>query len=343
MRLIPRTPLLLLAAIACPAAGQPSSTTPGDIGIEPVPLCQLVPNGSFHNGFTRWMRDACPAGFGDYCAGGNFSIFDFSWDPACDADVACIGNYSCAQWTADKPSGSAGSATYTLATKTTVTGRFLRFKTTGGFEFIIWGGGQVNYDVLVRVTNEDGIVHECPVLDGSFGCGDFDLECGTGIQALGIIPQEVFCCDVTSNSGIQVGDTVTIEYIFSSNAFAAADCDIAEFFGSACIDNVQFCNACIIPAPYAPQPIDVQPLSDRTAATLSHDAERGRDLIEMALATPARPDVNRDGVVSLADAEALAEIIAYGASDLPQYDLDGNGTLDSDDVATVLEQLNIEK
>ncbi|MEQ8850862.1 MAG: hypothetical protein RIB32_03665 [Phycisphaerales bacterium] len=322
------------------ALAQPTGVgVAGSPSIEPIPLCTLVPNGSFTDGFAHWRIDFCNDGFGDFLADGSASILDLSSTPGCDANVACASIFARAAWTCDKPSGSAGTSQVTFGASAIVTGRYLRFKTTGGFEFILWANGQVNYDVLVKVTNEDGATVTCPILDGQFGCGDFDLACDVGIQALGIIPHETFCCDVTGSSDIAIGDRVRIEFVFSTSTVAADECDIAEFFGTACIDRVRFCNACLIPYPATPLPLEIEALSHRAPAAMLDEAH-STSLAQLGAATPARPDFTGDGRVDARDVERLADLIARGETDAAQLDVDRNGVVDESDVAALVDQLD---
>ncbi len=216
-------------------------------GITPQPICRKVPNGSFQNGFSGWTQDPCLGGFGDYNGAATATLEDLT-ALGCDDDVACMNISTQAIWTCDKPSGSASQAQMSLSRTAVVSGRYLKFKVIGGFEFIQYAKAHIKYDALVTVTNQDGVKVTCPVL--SYNAEGL-WDCGVGIAALGIIQQETICCDLFAG-GISVNDTVTIEAIFSAAVVACEDCDDGTFFGSFCVDDFQFCSACLQPAPVDP-------------------------------------------------------------------------------------------
>ncbi len=204
------------------------------------PLCRNVPNGDFHNGFSGWTQDPCVGGFGDTNGFANATIENLT-AIGCDADVACLNLSTDATWTCDKPSGSASQSQMSISRTAVASGRYLTFKVFGTFEFYDFGMADIKYDALVVVRDEDGNTVKCNVLTYNWE-GTYD--CGTGIQALGAIPQETICCDLASG-GISVGDTVTIEVIWSAAVIACEDCDSGQFFGSFCVDEFKFCVACI--------------------------------------------------------------------------------------------------
>lgn len=260
--------------------------------IGPVPICQRIPNGNFVNGFNGWTLDPCVNGFGDWSGSANATIEDLT-SIGCDAHVACLNNFVDVNWTCDKPSGAAAQAQMSISTEAVVTGRYLEFKVVGGFEFFAWAEADVKYNALVVVTNQDGDQVKCDILEGDF---DADYPCDTGIQALGAIPLETVCCDLQAG-GIMVGDTVTIEVIWSATVIACNDCDMATFFGSFCVDEFRFCKACLNPAQL---PFEVDPVLVPTTAsplglgdgqdTAIRRLHRTQDVLGIDLGTAKRDD-----------------------------------------------------
>ncbi len=223
--------------------GQVSGTATRGARAEPIPLCSKIPDGDFNNGFGGWIQDPCPAGFGDYASSANASIEDLT-SIGCDQDVACLNIFAESEWTCEKPSGSASQAQMSIERTAVVRGRYLKFKAVGSFEFTVFAKGMAKYNAQIVVTNEDGIQVKCDLLNYDFAA---DLECESGLAALGAIPLETICCDLQAG-GILIGDTVTIEVVWSATTIACNECDISQFFGSLCVDNFQFCNACLQPA-----------------------------------------------------------------------------------------------
>lgn len=222
-------------AWALPAIGQ----TP-----VPIPLCRSIPNGSIQNGFTNWAIAPSEGGFGNYSTFTNASIVDLT--PIGDIHVAALDIYASAEWDAGYPSGSGAQSQEVLATSAVVSGRYLRFRAGGGFFFTIFAHGQVSYDALVRVTNQNGVVVECPIVRGRF---TGDIDCPSGLIADGYMPYEFYCCDLRNplgtTPGIQVGDTVRIEVYWSAATIAVNNCDYSDFGGTLFVDQFQFCSACL--------------------------------------------------------------------------------------------------
>lgn len=240
--------LVLLPALVVALLVQTQKAAGG--GITPLPICVKVPNGSFENGFDLWSLKRCVGGYGKFSTFTDADIVDMT-STGCDAHVACLSTFVTARWTCDKPTGSAAQAQVSLCTTAKVTRRFLKFKVTGGWGAIIVDQGLAKYNALVRITNQAGRVIKCPIAEGRFQ-SDF-LECPTGLAIDGIIPTTTICCDLMpptgTDPGIQIGDEVRIEVIWSTAVIACDDCDYAEFGGRLCVDNFQFCGACIMPQP----------------------------------------------------------------------------------------------
>lgn len=262
----------VLSALAALAVAPAAQTQRGDI--TPVPLCSKVPNGSFHAGYTDWTLDPCTGGFGDYDNFASATIDDLT-AIGCDADAACLSISTDATWTCDKPSGSASQAQMSIERKAVVRGRYLKFKVVGGFEFYQFDEATIKYDAVVVVTDGDGNMHKCEILSwdtqGMWGCPN-------GIQALGAIPLETVCCDL-NGTGITIGETVTIKVIWSASVLACNDCDSGLFFGTLCVDDFQFCNACLMPAELPLQAtVATAPMSSANGLTVDDVSVLGREL-----------------------------------------------------------------
>ncbi len=267
-----------LLLVAGSTDAQSLGGTPTGIGPTPVPIpiCRTIPNGSFNSGFDRWELERCLGGFGTYEADVGATIQDLSSIPGWDANAACLNTFASAEWDCHKPSGSAGQAQVSLVTKTKVTGRYLKFKTGGGFFFTLFDRGHVSYAAHVVVTNRHGATVKCPILRGDFRA---DMECEQGLIADGYIPFETVCCDLfntispSNEPGIQMGDLVEIRVVFSAAAYATDDCDFANFGGVLYVDKFQFCQACLTPWPYeGPLYTTAPAAADAAAAPVDLDA-----------------------------------------------------------------------
>ncbi|MCG8405395.1 MAG: hypothetical protein MI923_09375, partial [Phycisphaerales bacterium] len=228
---------------------------------------------------THWSVERCVGGYGKYSTFVDANIVDLT-SVGCDENVACLSTFATARWTCDKPTGSAAQAQASLVTKTRVERRFLKFKVTGGWGAILFDQGLAKYEALVRITNQNGVVIKCPIAEGRFQ-SDF-LECPSGLAIDGIIPTRTICCDLMpptgTDPGIQIGDEVKIEVIWSTAVIACDDCDYAEFGGRLCVDNFQFCAACLTPVP-ADVKVTSQPVHPDGDWESDRDPETILDLI----------------------------------------------------------------
>ncbi len=284
-----RTKSAILSGLAFFALGSGSGFA--QISVEPIPVCQDVPNGDFRNGFNLWTQQPCIGGFGDH-NGTAFVTIDDLTSIGCDQNVACLYVDTEATWTCDKPSGSASQSQMSISTTTELTAPFLKFKVVGGFEFFQCAMSDVKWNALVTVTDEDGNVAKCPILEGDW---EGFSDCDVWLQALGAIPLETVCCNVAKN-GIQVGDTVTIEVIWSASVIACNECDTGLFFGTFCVDEFEFCNVCLM----TPFPIEVQPVvhpSPRAPAVVPSAIDPAGLIKDVAniVGAPLFPNPDSDG------------------------------------------------
>lgn len=341
-RVLAAASLLALACPIEPALAQVLEPT-GPI-IVPISRCRLIPNGSFSNGFDQWTVTPTTAFYGDAGAGANATIEDITGSGG-DTKAACLSIGAGAGWTCDFPSGSSATAQVELSTTATVSGRYLRYCLVGGFETILFAQGRACYDALVVISTSDGRMVKCPRVDF---CFNTNFECEAGIAAIGAFLYECQCCDLAAG-GIVVGDVVTIKVIWSTAVTASNECDIAEFGGTLCVDQFQFCTLCPLiinpgipidaveqiplEAGMLPLPADRPARLEAMMARARERAAKGADL------DAQQHDVNGDGAVDQEDANHLAGLLKLGVTDAAEGDVNRDGRFDALDIVEVLKRI----
>ena len=200
--------------------------------------CRGLPNGGFQSGFSGWTLDPSFGGFGDYNAAANAQIADLS-SLGYGEDMACLQIYADSAWNDDNPSGSASQAQMAIRRTAVVSGRFLELEMVGSWDNHMFADAETKYVLRIVVDDGAGNVAQCTIFDDSFELG---YTCSQpGIGAIGVCPWGTVSCDL-AGSGIQVGDTVTVEILWSASVNALDECDVVSFGGSCCVDELRFCD-----------------------------------------------------------------------------------------------------
>ncbi len=210
------------------------------VGIALAGDCQLIPNGSFHDGLLGWQVEVVqddPSG--DAAAGASAALFDGSTygdPPVFDSATLAISASALAGL-----NGQTGSAGVELVARTSATAaqRYLRVRRGGGFEFQFQGRAAREIRVAFEVATGDGRLAETVLYSNA---SDGDEACEPGLSVLGTFDalEPRLQVDLAA-AGIGVGEAVEVRVRVRVAAKTLADCQFLVNQAFLIVDEFEFC------------------------------------------------------------------------------------------------------
>lgn len=200
--------------------------------------CLELANGDFSKGLLGWQPDPTVVGFGGGAGQAGIDVIDLRALGG-TSDAACLGFVATVEWDPARASGSARQAQSLLRRSAVVRSPELEFLSVGQFEVIAFSEASFRFDAQLVIDNGRGNVARIPIAGDQF---DNAYPCGNGISAIGVIPLLRTSVDLAAH-GIALGDTVSIEVVWSGTVTALDECDLGIVEGILCVDDFRFCSA----------------------------------------------------------------------------------------------------